>query len=450
MGNIYANAACTIAATAAKDSRGGLFHERSAKLLGPRRADFDKQGSWPEDMHTELCLTGSYVYDVHHLAQVCIERAPLNQRAWVSQERQLSRRLLHFTGTQLFWECNESQACEAYPNGLPLWVRSFWRYDATSLKKRVRNLMRSEEALAGGSAPTCVAQSLDDKTYWAWLTFRDQYSAAALTYRTDKLVAIQGIVNWIRIVRDSQFVAGLWLSHINEELCWTEAYSRTEPHHSSTPKVWIAPTWSWACSDAEIHRSMLFKFHYKHANTRREAAVVDPDVEAQISGQPESVLLKVRCRPLLAKVTSLTIELFNSRGKLLNRIVSHGGEFPAIQFHKDGGGWVFSAAPEDAYMIVLQRCLHRDHFETSDGIERSGSEERGGLASDVDDEFDEDTETTSFYRESDCIEALVVRAVDSATDRFERVGLCRLFGSRAVGKIMESHCLAEEKVITLV
>lgn len=104
MGDIYANAACTIAATAAQDSRGGLFHDRYPELLYPRHVDFDfrYEGPWIEQNKGKFNLSGAHLCDVNRLTDVCIGRAPLNQRAWVSQERQLSRRLLHFTSTQLF------------------------------------------------------------------------------------------------------------------------------------------------------------------------------------------------------------------------------------------------------------------------------------------------------------------------------------------------------------
>lgn len=40
-------------------------------------------------------------------------------RLWTLQERLLSRRLLHLTGEQLYWECNGLKASETFPSGLP-------------------------------------------------------------------------------------------------------------------------------------------------------------------------------------------------------------------------------------------------------------------------------------------------------------------------------------------
>ena len=44
---------------------------------------------------------------------------PLNQKGWVLQERQLSRRVLHYTNSKLLWECRSRRACEDMPWGYP-------------------------------------------------------------------------------------------------------------------------------------------------------------------------------------------------------------------------------------------------------------------------------------------------------------------------------------------
>jgi hypothetical protein len=41
-----------------------------------------------------------------------VEEAPLNNRAWVLQERALARRILHFAAAQTYWECGERIYCE--------------------------------------------------------------------------------------------------------------------------------------------------------------------------------------------------------------------------------------------------------------------------------------------------------------------------------------------------
>lgn len=43
-----------------------------------------------------------------------VEQGELNKRGWVLQERALSRRTIHFTKTQTYWECGEGVWCETF------------------------------------------------------------------------------------------------------------------------------------------------------------------------------------------------------------------------------------------------------------------------------------------------------------------------------------------------
>jgi heterokaryon incompatibility protein (HET) len=91
MGDVFSNAYCTIAASSATSSVQGFLsrpHQLPlfATLPGPGSARF----------HVSECLE-----DFHR----DVETAPLNTRGWVFQERALSRRTLHFTSNQVYWEC---------------------------------------------------------------------------------------------------------------------------------------------------------------------------------------------------------------------------------------------------------------------------------------------------------------------------------------------------------
>lgn len=43
-----------------------------------------------------------------------VEQGELNKRGWVLQERALSRRTVHFTKTQTYWECGSGIRCETF------------------------------------------------------------------------------------------------------------------------------------------------------------------------------------------------------------------------------------------------------------------------------------------------------------------------------------------------
>lgn len=110
MGSVYTNAACTIASTGSQSSAGGCFHERSTKSLKPC-----KIGASSPD-----ALLPRWIYarrdDVFDFER-SVDRSPLNSRAWVQQERLLSRRILHFGAEMIYWECSRRSASELNPNG---------------------------------------------------------------------------------------------------------------------------------------------------------------------------------------------------------------------------------------------------------------------------------------------------------------------------------------------
>jgi len=94
MEGVYASAYCTIAATSAVDSNAG-FLKRNATANS-------------EYVHAQDAL-GCQFYVCTDLDDFDndVEKAQLNKRAWVLQERVLSRRTIHFSANQTYWECGE-------------------------------------------------------------------------------------------------------------------------------------------------------------------------------------------------------------------------------------------------------------------------------------------------------------------------------------------------------
>lgn len=71
-----------------------------------------------------------------------MDSAPLNQRAWVFQERFLSHRNLMFGRNCLFWECDSNRASETFPDRLPSWMTSttHFKFSGEAALGRVGNI----------------------------------------------------------------------------------------------------------------------------------------------------------------------------------------------------------------------------------------------------------------------------------------------------------------------
>lgn len=99
MEQIFSSAHLTIAASCAQHRFHGFLRPRTPRQFVTMTADDGTQ--------FHVCeMIDNFDSDV--------EQGELNKRGWVLQERALSRRTIHFTETQTYWECGEGVRCETF------------------------------------------------------------------------------------------------------------------------------------------------------------------------------------------------------------------------------------------------------------------------------------------------------------------------------------------------
>jgi hypothetical protein len=115
MCHIYKYAYCTVAATSTKEKETRCFWDRDVSSMWSLEVDF--QYGWED-----ILAKGSYFIriDTELLFPRSVDIEPLHSRGWVVQERFLSRCVLHFTDSQVFFECSKMRCSEMYPDGLPM------------------------------------------------------------------------------------------------------------------------------------------------------------------------------------------------------------------------------------------------------------------------------------------------------------------------------------------
>lgn len=208
MESVYRNAALVVAAAGARHPMQGLFitdrpHTRIWSV------PFGPHGS-------------RGVFNISILPKETEKRVPwdcpLRSRGWVLQEWYLARRILFCMPLGLSWQCDEIDAVE------------------------------------GGSR---VNLGHTEKRSWDQLL--RSYTARSLTYPSDRLHALRGIVTHLQRRRGDKFLHkyGVWEDKLHQQLLWRQLAPSIDT--DSLP----LPTWSWAATGGakqwtnNIHLDML-------------------------------------------------------------------------------------------------------------------------------------------------------------------------------------------------
>ncbi|KAI1450271.1 heterokaryon incompatibility protein-domain-containing protein [Annulohypoxylon stygium] len=248
MGEIYSHAECNIAASWATDSTEGCF------------SNSDPVARTPNFVFINLSRLGSLVrtpYQIgeHSFAHIDeIEKAPLNKRGWVVQERYLARRQLSFAKRQAHWECRELIANEERPTG-------FFLHSKPHLPSEQGWQMRK-----------------------TWAKLVDDYSSCDLTEKSDKLIALSGLASEVQNITNDKYMFGLWRNDLWKQLCWKLPYHSIGKSFRMAIPEYNIPTWSWANIDGPV------QYDDAYHNTPRDGHT--PWTEVQRESTEQQLVLR--------------------------------------------------------------------------------------------------------------------------------------------------------------
>lgn len=212
MAEVYGSSYCTLAALSSADSRGGCHREANIqKSMDNPFFDLQNKNFAVEPYIRIFCkeLTDWQTdYDglVRRQGEI---QSPLRHRAWGLQEKELSRRSIHFGKNQLLWECREMRGSAQLP-----WFEI----------KRKKGLTYPD----------------------GWTQLVEDYSLRALTNSIDKLPALSGVASQHQ-EPNSSYLAGIWSNQIPAALMWQAVEPLAKRY-----KAYTAPSWSWASLEGRI------------------------------------------------------------------------------------------------------------------------------------------------------------------------------------------------------
>ncbi|KAK3402936.1 hypothetical protein B0T20DRAFT_458086 [Sordaria brevicollis] len=215
MCDIYENAHLTIAAASSPNSTSGfsLSSTGYVRLSGKTSSDQPFHIVAHQTTHNGLSTTSPGM--------------PLLSRAWVFQERILSRRVIYFCADVLVWECKSSHRCQCHS------------CHVSSNEADPQHGVYGRE-YSNGLIDTLAPNDLVRH----WQSLVQDYTLLQLSFISDKLPALCGLANRIGKHKDqtSRYLAGLWSDSLLIDLLWRCNFVWHELATLRAHREWKAPS----------------------------------------------------------------------------------------------------------------------------------------------------------------------------------------------------------------
>ena len=228
MQDVYRNSYLTVSAARSSDSSGGCFGRRADKHRSTIVGWFEQNGERSPVLVREEIDHGNIAWATG-LEPDSDCPVPLFSRAWAFQERLLARRVVHYTDTELLWECQSIMACEcASPHIL--------QDHRSSPRQLFSSLMTNTQQ-----------QRCGPDFRWKWADLVSNFVRTLLSFDADRMPSLSGVAQALhRQDEMGAYLAGLWESELPWIIGWenrSEGHGHRPTGYSSYPPS--PPSWSW-------------------------------------------------------------------------------------------------------------------------------------------------------------------------------------------------------------
>ncbi|KAL6824605.1 HET domain-containing protein [Trichoderma sp. SZMC 28015] len=262
MSDIYSNSSITLVESHGLHTEKRLFQDSTARRGSKSVSIQDAEGN-DHELH--------YRHTIYHPTfMVKDDDIPVWKRAWVFQERLLSRRLLIFGPDELSWQCASHHKCECGLEELETQsdkLMKEWE-DNIHVPLHSANSRRDMQRTLGNNPSHKQLRK-------AWRLVVEEYSRLDYTYRSDTLFAIAGLAkNFNARLGGKKYFAGIWYDEYDElqgseegadwepqaetalDLLWRLAYFK-DAEREDLPEPAVPISWSWAYPECEV----IYPFH---------------------------------------------------------------------------------------------------------------------------------------------------------------------------------------------
>lgn len=227
----YSNSFLTIAATGAASCDEGLFSMRDPFLYLPCPAATLVDGT-----NLYAAVSFSPVLSWHSYTA-------LHGRGWVVQERYLAPRTINF-GVSIVWECRESLISDCTIRDVELGQQD--------QRRRFAALATSQ------LSPDETREARRFRLMKLWYIMLGQYTSSALSYRSDRIAAILGIMSSFQEHLCLTPWFGLWKPLTIWDLMWSASISfYNDASKDRGLEFNNFPSWTWARLNLEVTYELL-------------------------------------------------------------------------------------------------------------------------------------------------------------------------------------------------
>ncbi|KAF8865347.1 HET-domain-containing protein [Acephala macrosclerotiorum] len=238
MASVYANSYLTIAASNAAGDDGGFLKQREVFHHPLKIITSTGRSSQYYLRKLELEVP------VFSISPAAVYTEPLDTRAWTLQEALLPKRVLRFNTKESGWECTKAGLRERWPD-----VNNAGR------THKLENLWPKAK----------VSNNSTSWPFGEWYKLIEGFVNRNLTYDTDKLPSIAGIVSMLVGMEKEmgksrsgyKYCAGIWWHDLPTGLLWAaEGTDEGETSKLRKPSKYLAPSWSWASLNGAIYHPL--------------------------------------------------------------------------------------------------------------------------------------------------------------------------------------------------
>jgi hypothetical protein len=154
----------------------------------------------------------------------------------------------------MHWECSEEVLTE---DG---YTENYEVCEEISLEKIANGLisMKNSPFIRWTDRPNCPDNGLAFNSVWrVWSKLIEEYTSRNMTYQSDKLPALSGVISALQKLTGDTCIAGIWKSWFLHGLLWRLQVPDLDKYvfFPKTPQravPWRAPTWSFASVEGVV------------------------------------------------------------------------------------------------------------------------------------------------------------------------------------------------------